>query len=67
LIFKTSLRSQANSSAVLFGNMIGWIFIERFGRRSTALYGSITLSLTLFLIGIAAVIPSKNAIWVQVR
>ena len=46
--------------------MIGWIFIEQFGRRSTALYGSITLSLTLFMIGIAAVIPSKNAIWVQV-
>lgn len=54
------------SFIMLFGNMIGWIFVERFGRRSTALYGSITLAATLFMIGIAAVIPNKNAIWVQV-
>lgn len=54
------------SFIMLIGNMVGWIFVERFGRRSTALYGCITLSITLFMIGIAALIPSKNAIWVQV-
>jgi hypothetical protein len=27
------------SFIMLFGNMIGWIFVERFGRRDTALWG----------------------------
>lgn len=27
------------SGLMLIGNMFGWIFIERFGRRSTALWG----------------------------
>lgn len=70
------------SFLMLVGNMAGWIFVERFGRRNTALYGKlplpppnpstnkppgcITLSSALFLIGISAVIPSKKAIWAQV-
>jgi len=27
------------SFVMLFGNMVGWIFVERYGRRSTALNG----------------------------
>jgi zinc transporter ZupT len=27
------------SFVMLVGNMVGWVFVERFGRRSTALYG----------------------------
>ena len=27
------------SFIMLFGNMVGWYFVERYGRRSTALYG----------------------------
>lgn len=27
------------SFLMLIGNMVGWIFVERFGRRDTALYG----------------------------
>lgn len=54
------------SFIMLIGNMMGWIFVERFGRRGTALYGCMVLALTLCMIGIAAVIPSKSAIWVQV-
>lgn len=29
---------------MLVGNMFGWVFVERFGRRSTALYGNILSS-----------------------
>jgi len=29
----------ALSFVMLVGNMVGWIFVERFDRRSTALYG----------------------------
>jgi len=54
------------SFIMLVGNMIGWIFVERFGRRGTALWGSVILAATLFMIGIAAVVPSRNAIWAQV-
>lgn len=28
------------SFLMLVGNMVGWIFVERFGRRHTALYGT---------------------------
>jgi hypothetical protein len=28
------------SFLMLAGNMCGWVFVERFGRRSTALYGT---------------------------
>jgi positive regulator of sigma E activity len=27
------------SFIMLIGNMVGWVFVERYGRRSTALYG----------------------------
>lgn len=27
------------SFVMLIGNMFGWVFVERYGRRSTALYG----------------------------
>ncbi|CAG8958573.1 hypothetical protein HYFRA_00009890 [Hymenoscyphus fraxineus] len=56
----------ALSFLMLLGNMAGWIFVEKFGRRDTALYGCITLASSLFLIGISAMIPSKKAIWAQV-
>lgn len=48
------------------GNMFGWVLVERLGRRNTALYGSTILTITLVLIGIIAVVPTKNAIWAQV-
>ncbi|KAG9230457.1 general substrate transporter [Amylocarpus encephaloides] len=54
------------SFLMLIGNMVGWIFVEKFGRRSTALFGSLTLTTTLLLIGISACIQTKNAIWAQV-
>lgn len=54
------------SFLMLIGNIVGWIFVERFGRRSSALYGSITLSATLLLIGLTTLIPSHSAIWAQV-
>jgi hypothetical protein len=50
----------------LVGNMVGWILVERFGRRSTALYGSVTLAAALLMIGIIALIPTSSAIWGQV-
>ena len=28
------------SFIMLFGNMVGWYFVEKYGRRSTALYGT---------------------------
>jgi sugar porter (SP) family MFS transporter len=72
------------SFVMLVGNMVGWVFVERYGRRGTALYGksasdsmnnlkginvdtgAIILSAALIMIGIAASIPSKSAIWAQV-
>ncbi|KHJ30880.1 putative maltose permease [Erysiphe necator] len=48
----------------LFGNMVGWYVIEAFGRRKTALYGSISLTLSLFMIGITSLI--RGGIWAQV-
>ncbi|PMD50968.1 putative sugar transporter [Hyaloscypha bicolor E] len=54
------------SFIMLIGNMVGWVFVERFGRRGTALYGSVTLSVSLLAIGITGCFKSSNAIWVQV-
>lgn len=48
----------------LFGNMVGWYVIEAFGRRKTALYGSISLSISLYMIGITSLI--QGGIWAQV-
>jgi hypothetical protein len=64
--------------------MVGWVFVERFGRRSTALYGKkpslviiqswikhltfssgcITLTATLFMIGLTSLI--RGGLWAQV-
>lgn len=54
------------SGVMVVGNLCGTVLVERFGRRWTALYGTMTLCVTLFLIGILASIPSPNAIWGQV-
>jgi hypothetical protein len=54
------------SGLMVFGNMCGWVFVERFGRRGTAFWGVVILTITLFLIGIIACIPTQNAIWGQV-
>ncbi|KAH8666500.1 general substrate transporter [Xylariales sp. PMI_506] len=54
------------SGVMVVGNMSGWFFVEKFGRRGTALYGTATLSVVLFVIGILACISSTNAIWGQV-
>jgi MFS family permease len=51
---------------MVIGNMCGWVFVEKFGRRGTALWGTIILSVTLFLIGIMASIDVSGAIWGQV-
>lgn len=51
---------------MLVGNMTGWFWVEKFGRRATALWGTIILCVTLFLIGILAVIKTNGAIWGQV-
>jgi hypothetical protein len=54
------------SGVMVIGNLCGWWFVERFGRRGTALYGTAILCITLFVIGIAACINSPSAIWAQV-
>ncbi|KAI5268140.1 hypothetical protein E4T47_07885 [Aureobasidium subglaciale] len=50
----------------MVGNMYGWPLIEKFGRRPVMLYGSVTLSLLLFLIGILGSVASSNAVQAQV-
>ncbi|KAI5236746.1 MFS hexose transporter [Aureobasidium subglaciale] len=50
----------------MVGNMCGWPLIEKFGRRPVMLYGSVTLSLLLFLIGILGSVASSNAVQAQV-
>ncbi|PMD29436.1 general substrate transporter [Hyaloscypha variabilis F] len=54
------------SFVMLFGNMVGWIFVERYGRRSTALNGSVALAVSLLAIGITGCFNSPSAIWIQV-
>ena len=54
------------SGLMAVGNMCGWVFIEKFGRRGTALYGTGILAFALLLIGILAVINKPGAIWGQV-
>jgi hypothetical protein len=54
------------SGVMAVGNIAGWFLVEKLGRRGTALYGCMTLSVTLLLIGILACIPNKSAIWGQV-
>lgn len=54
------------SGLMVVGNLCGTILVEKFGRRFTALYGTVVLCITLFLIGILASIPSSKVIWGQV-
>ncbi|EHK99053.1 putative General alpha-glucoside permease [Glarea lozoyensis 74030] len=54
------------SGVMVVGNLCGTWLVEQFGRRGTALYGTATLCVTLFLIGILACINSSGAIWGQV-
>ena len=51
---------------MVVGNITGWFWIEKFGRRATALWGTIILCINLFLIGILASINAQGAIWGQV-
>ena len=54
------------SGLMVVGNMCGWFFVEKFGRRNTALYGVGVLCVALFVIGILACIETSGAIWGQV-
>ena len=54
------------SGVMVVGNLCGAFFVEKFGRRGTALYGTAVLCFTLFMIGILASISTPNAIWGQV-
>lgn len=54
------------SGVMVVGNLFGAFLVERFGRRDTALWGTGTLCISLFVIGIAACIKSSSAIWAQV-
>ncbi|KAF2096160.1 general substrate transporter [Rhizodiscina lignyota] len=58
--------SVALSGLMLIGNMFGWIFIERFGRRGTGLWGAIVLTGALLMIGVTSTITTPGAIWAQV-
>ncbi|KAI8168783.1 hypothetical protein K4K50_002388 [Colletotrichum sp. SAR 10_71] len=48
------------------GNIVGWFLVDYFGRRGTALYGSIILTITLFLIGASSLVKTQGAVWAQV-
>lgn len=54
------------SGLMVVGNICGWFFVEKFGRRSTALWGTVILCVVLFLIGVLASIDVSGAIWGQV-
>lgn len=54
------------AGVMVVGNIVGWFFVDYFGRRGTALYGSIILTVTLFLIAILSLIKASGAIWAQV-
>ncbi|KAJ4375360.1 hypothetical protein N0V83_002446 [Neocucurbitaria cava] len=54
------------SGLMTVGNICGWFFVEKFGRRGTALYGTGILCVTLFVIGILACVDSGGALWGQV-
>ncbi|KAL3440847.1 general substrate transporter [Aspergillus insuetus] len=51
---------------MVVGNACGGFFIEKVGRRGTALYGTAALLVTLLLIGILAVVESQGALFAQV-
>jgi len=52
----------------LIGVMGSWFLINRTGRRSTSLFGTMTLALLLLLIGILDIIPtsSRGPVYIQV-
>lgn len=54
------------SGVMAVGNISGWFLVEALGRRGTALYGCITLCVTLLLIGVLACVKTGSAIWGQV-
>jgi hypothetical protein len=49
----------------VFGNIISWFIVERYGRRKLFLSVMLTLTALLLLIGIMDVVPSQAAKWVQ--
>ncbi|EFY87633.1 maltose permease [Metarhizium acridum CQMa 102] len=49
----------------VLGNIGSWFIVERFGRRKLFLFGMMTLSALLLLIGIMDVVSSQAAKWVQ--
>ncbi|KAF9876902.1 MFS hexose transporter [Colletotrichum karsti] len=51
---------------MVIGNIVGWFFVDYFGRRGTALYGAIILTVTLFLIGASSLVKTQGAVWAQV-
>jgi hypothetical protein len=51
---------------MVVGNMCGWFYVEYFGRRNTALYGTLLLALSLLLISIISCIKTSNAMFAQV-
>lgn len=54
------------SGVMAVGNMCGWLFVDWFGRRGTALYGSASLAFTLLMIGILSCVKGSSATWGQV-
>lgn len=51
---------------MVVGNMAGWFTVDLLGRRGSALYGCMALTVTLFLIGILSVINAPGSVWAQV-
>ncbi|KAL2130763.1 hypothetical protein VTI74DRAFT_5962 [Chaetomium olivicolor] len=49
----------------VFGNIVSWLVVERYGRRSIFLAGMGTLTALLLLVGIMDVVPTSAAKWVQ--
>ncbi|CAK7226912.1 hypothetical protein SCUCBS95973_006360 [Sporothrix curviconia] len=54
------------SGVMAVGNVCGWFFVDWFGRRGTALYGSGSLAFTLLMIGILSCVHGSSATWGQV-
>jgi hypothetical protein len=56
------------SGLMTVGNICGWYFIEKLGRRGTALWGTGVLAFALLLIGVLAIVQEKGsqgALWGQ--
>lgn len=49
----------------VFGNIVSWFVVERYGRRVVFLWGMGTLTFILVLIGVMDVVPTRAAAWVQ--